>query len=57
MNTARALLVEVLVAIPDGRRVAALFADDEVVELSVGMGDRRSRRRHANSLLFLVSLW
>jgi hypothetical protein len=48
MNTARALLVEMLVAIPDDRRIAALVADDEVVELSVG--DRRSRRRHANSL-------
>ena len=44
MNDAKSLLLDVLAAIPDGKKVAALFADDGAVELpflySVGIESR-----------------
>jgi hypothetical protein len=44
MKDAKSLLLDLLAAIPDGKRVASLFADDEAVELpflySVGIEPR-----------------
>jgi uncharacterized protein len=48
MSDARTLLLELLAVIPNGERVAALFADDGVVELpflhSLGMPTRHQGR-------------
>lgn len=48
MKNAKTLLLEVLAAIPDGKKVAALFAEDGVVELpflhSVGIEPRYQGR-------------
>jgi hypothetical protein len=49
MKDARTLLLEVLAAIPDGKRVASLFAEDGVVELpflhAIGLEPRYEGRR------------
>ena len=48
MTDAKSLLLEVLAAIPDGKKVAPLFAEDGVVELpflhSVGIEPRYEGR-------------
>jgi hypothetical protein len=48
MKDAKSLLLEVLAAIPDGEKVAPLFAEDGVVELSflhsVGIEPRKKGR-------------
>jgi hypothetical protein len=46
MKDAKSLLLKLLAAIPDGEKIAPLFAEDGVVELPFLLGrDRASRQR------------
>ena len=58
MSDARTLLLELLAVIPNGERVAALFADDGVVELpflhALGMPTRHQGRTQIRDFYNLV---